>query len=130
MERTPASSCIKEQRGQATRTEVAALGSKRKSRQPKPYPLSLPLQYSLIAPQSNGREQIKLTGRTFNLSDRTVIFASDQKLSRGSIVKLWINWPVCDQFSKLIITGRVVRSTRSETSAAILSVRYPSIKKK
>ncbi len=87
-------------------------GDRRRSRR---YPVSLELKYKV----TRGRRLLDMgSGQTRNMSSGGIAFTTDQVLPMGMIAELWVEWPyqLNGYPMRLVVTGRVVRSTRTETA--------------
>jgi hypothetical protein len=77
------------------------------------YPLHLPVRYRLNGAHASA---IVGTGLTQNLSSAGVAIASEAMMDVGSVIDLWVSWPVHapETNLELRMTGRVVRSNGAE----------------
>jgi hypothetical protein len=94
----------------------AALSDRRIHRR---YPLHLPVRYTLLEGHASAASGL---GVTQNLSSGGVAFVSDVAMETGSILEVWVSWPVeVNGTSRLELrmTGRVVRSDKTETAIQV-----------
>jgi hypothetical protein len=83
------------------------------------YPLHLPVRYNLLEGHSSAESGF---GLTQNLSSGGVAFVSDVAIDIGSIIEVWVSWPVeVKEISSLELrmTGRVMRSSNAETAIQV-----------
>ena len=80
------------------------------------FPIEFPLQYKIVR---NCRVTRTGTGTTVDISSSGIAFIADEPFNVGAYVELSITWPVLLNGScplKLVVEGRVVRSSRSSTA--------------
>lgn len=99
-----------------TRDTIA--GDRRRHRR---YAICLNLKYKI----TRGKRLVDTgSGQTRNMSTGGVAFTTDQPLPVGTAAELWVEWPYSlNGFPmRLVITGRIVRATRTE--AAIRTAKH------
>ena len=80
------------------------------------YPIALEVQYKLM---KHRRVEKLGCGRTLNISSGGVLFEADGLLPANGPIELALNWPFLLHGScslKLVIRGRIVRSTEKATA--------------
>ncbi len=69
------------------------------------YPVDAELVFKLVC----GREQVAGYGRSIDISDEGIIFASKQPIPVGAQIELDVAWPTCRRPVRVWITGKTIR---------------------
>ena len=88
------------------------------------YPIELDLRYSGSWPQGVPYEG---SGKTHNFSAGGIFFSTNQPLPKGRRIELFINWPILLEGTcllQLVITGKIVRSSRDGVAVTILNHKF------
>jgi hypothetical protein len=67
------------------------------------------------------------SGKTRDFSSGGIFFSTNQRLPKGRRVELFINWPILLEGTcllQLVITGKIVRSSRGGVAVTILNHKF------
>jgi hypothetical protein len=88
------------------------------------YPIELDVRYNGSWKQGVPHEG---SGKTRDFSSGGIFFSTNQPLPKGSRVELFINWPIMLEGTcllQLVITGKIVRSSRDGVAVTILNYKF------